>query len=136
METYTPSGMDQAEADPAAALVFLRLRMGIDFSAPYNAPADRRRELAVLAVDLGRRLMDVLRQLGREAELDMVVLSRLSAQARSDEDMAAAAPEAGSRVPVLHARASELDRALKLLAVAYKQAWWSDAVPAAETAGP
>jgi hypothetical protein len=137
--SYTPAGMEQPETDPAAALLFLRSRIGIDFTAPYNDPGDRRRELGVLAVDLGRRLLDVLRLLGGEAEREILALDRLREAASLERvDMSGDRPDlrAGVSTMVLHARAAELDRTLRMVAVAYKQAWWSDAaVPAAESAG-
>lgn len=135
--THTPSGMDAPESDPAAALHLLRARLGIDFTTPYSDPADKRREIAVLAVDLGRRLLDVQRRLAAELDREQVVLGRLAEACRTDNgDMGADRPDLRETAGTvsLHARAAELDRTLRLVAVAYKQAWWSDAQPV-EAAG-
>lgn len=127
MDTFTPSGIDAPESDPEAALLLLKARLGTDFSGPFRDDTDRRHDLAVLAVDLGRRLLDLTRRLSGSIDLDLVVLSRLASAVRVDiGNLSGDRPELRdlAALPVLHARAAEVDRTLRYLAVAYKQAWW------------
>lgn len=124
----TPTGMTEPDALPEAALSLLRSRLNIDFTVPYRDAGDRRHELASLAVHLGRRVLDLMEALKGAADRDMVVLRQLSEQASAHEDFHADGPQAWpwqEAVLVTHSRLSEVERTLRVVAMAYKQAWWS-----------
>lgn len=132
MDSFTPSGLHEPDTTPEAALILLQSCLHIDFAPTYVDNADRRHELAVLAVDLGRRMADLRKHLVGNVERDRLVLDRLAQVCRDGEDLSTDRPEnvMTGDVLALHARVAELDRTLRVLAVAYKQAWWADAVPA------
>ncbi len=127
METFSPPGNNEPDTDPGKALQLLQSRSSLDLSIPYREQGDRRHDLAVVAVDLMRRLNDLLMKLANTAELDMVVLDRLVSRARKSDDFTRDEPGtiATDSVPVLIGRAQEVDRALRLVVVAYKQAWFT-----------
>lgn len=133
MDSFTPSGIAEPTATADLALLMLRDRLNIDFTDPYRNATNRRHELAVVAVDVGRRMLDLRADLTGRAERDMVVLGKVAARSRDLDDFSGDPPEVLHEwlVPALHARVAELDRTLRLLAVAYRQAWWADTLPAA-----
>lgn len=128
--SHTPGGIPQPDATAEQALRLLRLKLEVDFTAPYTDQADPRHDLAVLVVDLARRFIDLRDQLRDRAEVDLVLLNRLNQSLLStgcELDPNQDPPEDAqtARATALHARLAEVDRTLKLATVAYKQAWWS-----------
>lgn len=137
--THTPSGHREPDAPVEAALTLLREKVSVDFTAPYTDRTDQRHDLAVLAVDLGRRFLDLRAKLNDQLDVDLVAASLLNkrvVQAGAPEDFSQDHPEGFNPALVVgfHARLAEVDRTLRVLTVAYKQAWWSGMGPAAETA--
>jgi hypothetical protein len=127
-DTFTPPKEAEPTASPATALAVLKERLDVDFTAPYHDPADPRHELAVLAVDLGRRLVDVHQWLRDRCEQDRAVLDALAVRARARDDLTRYVPFTTPVAPsyrpeALAARAEEISRTLRLVVGAYRSAW-------------
>lgn len=142
MTEFSPHGVTEPVAAADNALVLLKDRFNIDFTIPYRDGADHRHELASVAVHLGRRFLDVAETLKGSCDRDVVTLARLTLRAGDRDDFHTDRPEEWPSPldgVVAQARLAELDRTLRVVAAAYKQAWWagwSDPAPAgAEPAG-
>ena len=132
--TFTPSGMSAPDADPAQALSYLYGRFEIDYGPSFRDADDRRHELAVVAVDLARRLIDLGGRMLHAADNEIVELTQLGRTRPEDLPDGEQATALFPLTVPLRARVAELDRTLRLLAVAYKQAWFNGSTPAVAAA--
>ena len=125
-DTYTVA-TQQPRHGVDSALPFLYTRLGIRFDDAYDAADDRRHELAVLAVDAGRRLLDLYDQLAdthntlsHQHRRDTALAGQRTVK-RADPQHAAAGSGAFT-VAELGGRVAELDHTLDIAAAALRDA--------------
>jgi hypothetical protein len=125
--TYTVSA-EQPRHGADSALPWLYTRLGLRFDDAYDGADDRRHELAVLAVDAGRRLLDLHDRLAdahnalsHQHRRDTALAGQRTVK-RTDPDLSAAGGSA-FRVAELQGRVAELDHTLDMIARAFRMAW-------------
>lgn len=132
-DTFIPPRTLVKHGDRTAALDYLGVRLGLNMTVPFRDVADRRHEIAVLAVDIASRLIWLHAQIAEAAMHGSVELAALSNRATARQTTAGTAHDdvvvspIVERLPHLASRVQELEYALNLVAGAFRAAWHADA---------